>query len=189
MANRWRKENGGSRFDAVLSVLNPLSSILASVFVSALGQILRAQDEAFDALTACNPFHDFGQVGHCHVAVEEVIGLNQNANTARTLVEATRGAGAGPKWRQPARGQLFLQSKANLFGAFLGTRPFFILRTPAIGADEEVSLSLRHVRRLTADSPSVNGGPQFGVRPLYLCPSQIAESSGRLSASQRKGHL
>jgi hypothetical protein len=147
-------------FDAVLSILHPLSSILASVFVSPLRQVIRGKDETFNSLTACDPFHDFWQIGHRDVTVKEVIGLDQDTDATGTLVETTRGAGASAEWGQPARGQLFLQGQANLFRALVGTRSLFVIRTAPVRTDKEIALSLRHPRRLAADAPAVNHTPR-----------------------------
>lgn len=137
----------------------------------ALRQVNRRKDETFDSLTGGDPFHDFWQISHGDVPVKKVIGLDQDANAAGTLVQATRGAGPGAKLGQPARGQLFLQGEPNFFRAFLGTRPLFVFRTPPVGADKEVALPLRHGRRLTAEVPAVNGGPaaQPGERMKDAC--------------------
>ena len=148
-------------------------------------------------MTARNAFYDLWQVGHCHVTVKKVIRLNQDANTARALVEATRGARAGPKLRQAARGQLLLQGQANLFRALVGTRSLFVLRTPAVRADEEVTLSLRIQGgcqpipwRSTVSPVSQIAVNRLGQsRPVSPISFQILESSGQLSASQRKDHL
>jgi hypothetical protein len=137
-------------------------------FVLALRQVLWRQNETVDSLTVCDPFDDFRQVSHCDVTIKEVIGLHQDADAAGTLVETTRGAGAGAEFGQPARGQLFLQGQANLFRALVGTRSLFVLRAAPVGADKEIALSLRHPRRLTADVPAVNGFRKSGTAQFEI---------------------
>jgi hypothetical protein len=110
-------------------------------------------------LTACDPFHDLGQISHCDVTVKKVIGLDQDTDATRALIEAARGAGTGSKLGQPTRGQLFFQGEANLFRAFVSARPFLVVRTPAIGADKEIALSLRHAHRLAVVALAVNHTP------------------------------
>ena len=58
-------------------------------------QVFGSEDEAFDAVAAHDSFHDLGDVGDSDAAVEEMVGLDQDADAARALVETTGGANAG----------------------------------------------------------------------------------------------
>lgn len=126
---------------------------------SASRQVVGAEHKPLDSVVAGNPFNDFRHVRYRDPAVEEVIGLDQDTDATGALIQAARGARPGSKWGQPTRGQLFLQGKANLFRAFVGTRPLFVIRTPAVGADKEIAFSLRHARRLAAAPLAVNHTP------------------------------
>jgi hypothetical protein len=126
---------------------------------SAIRQVFRGKHETLDPVATRNPFHDLGQISHCDVTVKEVIGLDQDTDATGALIQAARGARAGSKLGQATRGQLFLQGKANLFRAFVGTRPLFVIRTPAVGADKEIALSFRHARRLAVAALAVNHTP------------------------------
>jgi hypothetical protein len=112
--------------------------------VSALRQVIGRKDEAFDSLTGYDPFHDFGQISHGNVTVEEVIGLDQDANTARALIEAARLAGPRLEPGQSPSGKLFLERRPNFFGAANGARTLRIIIRAAVGADKEIVLSQRH---------------------------------------------
>ena len=72
------------------------------------------------------------------------------------MIEAARSAGARLQLGEPARGQLFLQGLAHFFRAFVRARSLRVIVGPAIGADEEVALALRHARRFAAGALAVN---------------------------------
>lgn len=65
------------------SILYPPSSLLLSAF----RQVISRQDEAFDSFTARDSFDDFGHVRERDVAIEEMIGLDQDADPARALIQ------------------------------------------------------------------------------------------------------
>jgi hypothetical protein len=67
-------------------------------------QVFGGEDKAFDPAAAHNPFDDFGDVGDRDAAIKEMIGLDQNADTARALVETTGGTNARPELGCPPRG-------------------------------------------------------------------------------------
>jgi hypothetical protein len=58
-------------------------------------QVVGGEDEAFDPVAAHESFHNLGYVGDSDAPIKEMIGLNQNTDTARALVETTGGANAG----------------------------------------------------------------------------------------------
>lgn len=70
-------------------------------------QIFRGKYEPLDPLSVHNSFDDLGHIGHRDPAVKKVIGLDQNADAARALVEATRRANACFDPGQSPRTKLF----------------------------------------------------------------------------------
>lgn len=70
-------------------------------------EIVGAKNQPLDPLTAGNSIHDFGHVGHSDPPVKEMIGLDQNANSTRALVETARSANACLELGESARGELF----------------------------------------------------------------------------------
>ena len=82
---------------------------------SALRQVIWRKDEAFDSLTACDPFHDLGHIRYRDPPVKKVIGLDQNADAARTLVKAARRANARLDLGKPPRAKLFFQRPVHVF--------------------------------------------------------------------------
>lgn len=119
-------------------------------------QVGGTEDEPFDALTARERFHDFRDVGQRDTAVKEMVGLDQDANTARALIEAARCAGAGFEPGQTPRGKLFLQSRPNFFRTANRAGALGVIIRPAISADKEIALSQRHAGRLAACHRAVN---------------------------------
>ena len=109
-------------------------------------QFCLAQDEALHALAGRNRLDDFGHVLRGDVSVKEVIGLNQNRDATGALVEATRGAHTGLKFRQTAGGDSFFQCLPDSFGTARGAGAFFVALSATISANEKVSLTLRHAR-------------------------------------------
>jgi hypothetical protein len=57
-------------------------------------QVVGTEDKSLDPLTARDSVDDFRHVRHGDAAIKEMIGFDQNADSARALVEATRGANA-----------------------------------------------------------------------------------------------
>jgi len=85
------------------------------MFASAPRQVIGSQHKPLDPLAARERFNDFGQIRGRHPTVKEMVGLDQDTNAARALVEAARGAGTRPELRQTARGELFLQCRTHFF--------------------------------------------------------------------------
>ena len=56
---------------------------------STFRQIVKRQDEPFDSLTAGDSFDNLRDIRQRDVAIEEVVGLDQNANATGALIEAT----------------------------------------------------------------------------------------------------
>ena len=69
----------------------------------ATGEIIVAQNQPLDAPIARQRVDDLGHVGQGHSPVKEVVGLDENADAARALVEAAGGARARAEPGQAAR--------------------------------------------------------------------------------------
>ena len=81
-------EDGG--LTSSFSILHPQSSLVLSTF----REVVWAKNKSLDPLAPGNGLHDLRQVRQSNVTVKEMIGLDQNADAARALVQATRRAGA-----------------------------------------------------------------------------------------------
>src|SRR5205807_2138752 len=81
--------------------------------------------------------------------------------------------------------QLFLQGLAHFFGAFVRARSLRVIVGPAIGADEEVALALRHARRFAAGALAVNSTTNAPSRQSGNFPGNEARSRARLSGEKR----
>jgi uncharacterized protein YeaO (DUF488 family) len=74
---------------------------------SAFGQLIATQHEPLNPAAIRDRIDNFRQVGHGHVTVKEMVGLDQDADATRALIEATAGANARFNFGQAARSQLF----------------------------------------------------------------------------------
>ena len=115
-------------------------------------QILACQHETLDALAARQGFDDLGHVRQGHAPVKEMVWLDQNAHTARTLVEATRFTNPRPQLRQAASGDLFLQRRPDFLRPAHRAGTFRVVIRAPVRADKEIALALRHVVKSTAAS-------------------------------------
>jgi len=70
---------------------------------STAGKVFVGQDQTFNARLTSERLHDLGDIGQGHMAVKEMIGLDENADAARALIETTRFAGPGAEPGQPTR--------------------------------------------------------------------------------------
>ena len=103
--------------DLMLSASDADRTTVLNAIIALLGKGNNAQDSALGAglgmaaqalnATAKDRIDNFREVGHGHVTVKEVVGLDQDADAARALIEAT--AGADPRLHpgEAAGGQLF----------------------------------------------------------------------------------
>jgi regulator of RNase E activity RraA len=120
---------------------------------------------------------DFRHVRERDSAIKEMVGLDQDANAARALIETARSAGTRLEFGQAARRELFLQGRADLFRTFERTRTFRIFIRATVGADEKIASSQRHgadsqpaLARSTKPPPPVEAEP-FGLNSFRLAPS------------------
>lgn len=113
-------------------------------------KVAGSEHQPLDPLTARERLHNLRQVRQFDPAIKEMIGLNQDTNTARTLVEAARLADPRAELGQPPGGHLCLQGLTNFFGAACRARTLGVLIRAAVGADKEIAFSQRHARRFAA---------------------------------------
>jgi hypothetical protein len=111
-------------------------------------QIVGRKNKAFDPLAAHDSFHDFGDVRYGDAAIKEMVGLDQDADAARALVETTGGANAGLELGQSTRGDLFFQGEAHFLRTSSRATALGIIFRPPVNADEEIALALRHAQRV-----------------------------------------
>ena len=123
-------------------------------------QIFRGENQTFDAPAVFKRSHNCRDVRFRHPAVEKMIGLDQNGHTRGALIEAARCANARPQLRETALLELFFQGPMDRLRAPRDTRSLFVFVGAAIGADKEISLSLRHTCTLVAPTGAVNDRPK-----------------------------
>ena len=133
-------------------------------------QIVRREHQALDAPSACERFHDLRNIGRSDTPVKEVVRLDQNADAARTLVEAARFADARAEFRQTPRCDLLLQRRPDFFGPAPGARTFRVIIRALVRADKKVALALRHVVQSTAAS---RRSTRFAENYLLSCGAVV----------------
>ncbi len=85
--------------------------------------------------------------------IKEMVGLHQDADAARTLVQAARFADARPEFGQTARCDLLFQRRPDFFGSAAGARTFRVIIRAPVRADKKVALALRHAVKSTTAAP------------------------------------
>ena len=79
-----------------------------------------------------------------------MVGLDQNADTAGALVQATRSASASSELRQATRGELFFERGPDRFRPLLRATTLLMAGFAPVGADKKITLSKRHAGRFAA---------------------------------------
>jgi len=69
---------------------------------------------------------------------------------------------------------------AHFFGAFVRARSLRVIVLPAIGADEEVTLALRHARRFAAGALAVNSTTNRALTTIRKLPWQRSVISRKI---------
>ena len=108
-------------------------------------ELVRIKHQPLDAFTGNERLDDFRHIRHCDVPVKEMVRLDEDADTARALIEAARFTDARAELRQTARRDLFLQRRADFFGPAHRARTFRVVIRSPIRADKEIALAQRHV--------------------------------------------
>jgi hypothetical protein len=108
-------------------------------------QIVRREHQALEPPAARQRLHDLRDIGRSDTTVKKMVGLDQNADAARTLVEAARFADTRAEFRQTPRRDLFLQRCPDFLGPARGARIFCVVIRAPVRADKKVALALRHV--------------------------------------------
>jgi hypothetical protein len=119
-------------------------------------QIFLRQEQSLDPPAPFDSIDDFRHVRHGHPAVEKMVGFNQNCHAGRALVEATTGTDARLQFGEAPLGELILQGLPDLFCAASSARSAGIFVGPAVGADEDIMLTLRHTSRFVLELLAVN---------------------------------
>ena len=70
-------------------------------------EIAGSEDQPLHPLTARERFNNFGDIRQRDPAIKEMIGLDENADSAGALIQAARCASACLELGQPARRELF----------------------------------------------------------------------------------
>jgi len=107
-------------------------------------EIVRRKNQTLDTRVRGQRLHDLGHVGQSHAAVKVMVRLDENADAARTLIEAARLADASAKFREAPRLHLFLQRGSDFLRAFLGTTALRVLIGASVRADKKIALAQRH---------------------------------------------
>src|SRR3954471_4376437 len=110
-------------------------------------------------------FHDLRDVLGFHAAVPDLLGIDDDADAARALVEATRRVGAdGPL--QALLVQDALECVAHGVGALVGAAALGIAGLALVGADEDMTLVVRfgHCGRYTRAAVAARA-PEPGCVP------------------------
>lgn len=138
-------------------------------------QIVRREHQALDPPAACERFHDLRHIGWSDTPIKKMVRLDQNADTARTLVEAARFADARAEFRQSPRCHPLLQRCPDFLGPARGARTFRVVIRPPVRADKKVALALRHVVKSTA---AARRSTRFAENYLLSCGTVVLRDSG-----------
>ena len=133
-------------------------------------QVVGRQNQALHPQAVRERFHDLRQIGQSDMPVKEMIGFHQNADAARTLVEAARFADARPEFRQASRCDLLLQRGPDFLRPARCARTFRVLIRAPVRADKKVALALRHVVQSTAVS---RRSTRFAENYLLSCGTVV----------------
>jgi hypothetical protein len=128
-------------------------------------KIVRREHKTLYAFAARQRFHDLRDIGRSDAPVKEMVWLDQNADAARTLVEATRFTDARAEFRQTPRRHLFLQRRPDFLGPAHRARTFRVVIRAPVRANKKVALALRHVVKSTAAS---RRSTRFGEKLLGI---------------------
>jgi len=138
-------------------------------------QIVRREHQALDPPAACERFHDLRHIGWSHAPVKEMVRFHQNADAARTLIQAARFADTCAEFRQTSRCDLLLQRRPDFLGTASGARTFRVVIRSPVRADKKIPLALRHVVKSTAASQR---STRFAENYLLSCGTVVVLGCG-----------